>query len=211
MKITCDYILIILNCEKYRNKALNQKQQWLHALPKNIKYYHVIGNREKCKNEPIFIDENERIIYTNTKDDYNSLPSKVITALQGIDLHFDYKYIFKTDDDQKLIYPRFFNELPNVIHSNQSHYGGYNVDVEDHISLYYLVHDCLPRNILLKACKYCNGRFYFLSKDAVVYLLTKKSIIETHIIEDHAIGFNLDEKYKYSMINLNTNEIFIDN
>jgi len=210
MKTDCDYLLLILNCEKYRNKALIQKQLWLHYLPENIKYYHIIGNKEKCQNETIVIDEKERIIYTNTNDDYNSLPSKVITALQGVNQHFNFKYIFKTDDDQQLVKPQFFHQLPNIINSIQSHYGGYNVEVPDHISSYYMVHDCLPRDLLLNACNYCNGRFYFLSKEAVTHLITKKTSIEKHIIEDHAIGLYLDDNYKANMMNFDTRKIFID-
>lgn len=34
--------------------------------------------------------------------------------------------------------------------------------------------------------------------------------IETHIIEDHAIGLYLDDKYKDNMMNFDTHKIFID-
>ena len=73
---SCDYILLILNCEKYKYKAENQKETWLKTLPQNIRYYHVIGNEEKCENNEIFIDEDNKVIYTNTKDDYNSCHQK---------------------------------------------------------------------------------------------------------------------------------------
>ena len=44
---SCDYILLILNCEKYKDKAENQKETWLKLLPQHIRYYHVIGNKTK--------------------------------------------------------------------------------------------------------------------------------------------------------------------
>jgi hypothetical protein len=211
MQIKCDFILIILNCYKYREKAIRQKNTWLKDLPSNIKYYHIIGDKEKCGENDILIEENENIIYTNTLDDYNSLPAKVITALNGIRSAFDFKYIFKTDDDQMLIQPAFFTDLPNYLTNNVNHhYGGFIVKVDDHISKYYTVHDCLPRDLLLKKCLYCNGRFYMLSKPAIENLLTKKSKISQHIIEDHAIGLYLDDKYKENMLYFDSRLVFND-
>ena len=43
-KIQQDFILLIMNCQKYREKAEMQKNTWLKELPSNIKYYHVVGN-----------------------------------------------------------------------------------------------------------------------------------------------------------------------
>ena len=45
-KVQQDFILLIMNCQKYREKAEAQKNTWLKELPSNIKYYHVIGNSE---------------------------------------------------------------------------------------------------------------------------------------------------------------------
>ena len=208
---SCDYILLILNCEKYKYKAENQKETWLKTLPQNIRYYHVIGNEEKCENNEIFIDEDKKIIYTNTKDDYNSLPSKVITALSGILEKFDFKFIMKTDDDQKLIIPNFFHTFTNILNEKKPHYGGYSLVVRDHFSQYYQVHDCLPRNLFLKSTKYVNGRFYFLSKEAVQDVVSKKEDIKKHVIEDHAIGLYLNEKYKDTLLHFDTRKIFFDN
>jgi len=47
-----------------------------------MNYYHIIGNKEKCNKQDISVDEKEHIIYCNTLDDYNSLPSKIITTLK---------------------------------------------------------------------------------------------------------------------------------
>lgn len=207
---SCDYILLILNCEKYKYKAENQKETWLKTLPQNIRYYHVIGNKVKCENNEIFIDEYNKVIYTNTKDDYNSLPSKVITALSGVLEKFDFKFIMKTDDDQKLMIPNFFDSFTNILNEKKPHYGGYSLVVQDHFSQYYQVHDCLPRNLFLKSTKYVNGRFYFLSKEAVQDVVSKKEDIKKHIIEDHAIGLYLNEKYKDTLLHFDTRKIFFD-
>ncbi len=210
MSIYYDIILLILNCKKYREKAIIQKNTWLKTIPSNIKYYHVIGDKEKCNGYDIYLDENESVIYTNTFDDYNSLPHKVITALAGIYSKFDFKYVFKTDDDQKLINNNLFNQLQNTIMRSQYHYGGYILNVPDHISNYYIVHDCLPRDLYLKSTSYATGRFYFLSKSAIEDLIKKKEDVEKQIIEDHAIGLFLDRKFKETILNIDTMKIFND-
>jgi len=204
------FVLLILNCYKYRDKAIKQKNIWLKTLPSNIQYYHVIGDIEKCGSNLFVIDNDEHILYVPTKDDYNSLPAKVITAFNVIHENFDYQYIFKTDDDQMLIQPQFFTQFSNLLLNNSNDYGGFPVHVNDHISSYYTVHDCLPRDLLLKKCNYCNGRFYFLSKKAVSNLVLKKTEISQCIIEDHAIGLFLDEEYKQKVLHFDTNKIFSD-
>ena len=212
-----DIILLILNCKKYREKAIVQKNTWLKNIPSNIKYYHVIGDKEKCNGQDIYVDENERIIYTNTLDDYNSLPSKVITALAGIHSKFDFKYVFKTDDDQDLTIADFFIRLQNELVKSQYHYGGYIVPCPDQVSDYYKTHDCLPRDIHLKRTVYASGRFYLLSRLAVGDLITKREDIEKQYIEDHAIGLFLNDRFKQFSLEIFTliafadhNSVFID-
>jgi hypothetical protein len=200
-----------MNCKKYKNKALIQKNTWLKTIPSDLKYYHVIGD-ETLKSSFVF-DDDAKILYVKTLDDYNSLPKKVIHAYQAVNTIFNYKYIFKTDDDQLLTKPNFFNTISKLILNKTpvSHYGGFIVDVEHpFLSQYDRIHPELPKNIPIYMTKYCNGRFYFLSKDAVKYLITKKENIWNEYIEDYAIGFNLHQKYKINMLNITTNKIFID-
>ena len=44
LKTNQDFILLILNCSKYRWKAEIQKESWLKLIPSNLKYYHVLGD-----------------------------------------------------------------------------------------------------------------------------------------------------------------------
>jgi hypothetical protein len=205
-----DIILLILNCKKYREKAIVQKNTWLKTIPSNIKYYHVIGDKEKCNGQDIYVDENESIIYTNTLDDYNSLPSKVITALAGIHSKFDFKYVFKTDDDQKLIIGDFFIQLQKALTMSQYHYGGFIISCKEHISDYYKVHDCLPRDLYMKSATYATGRFYLLSRIAVEDLINKRKGIEQQLIEDHAMGLFIDKQFIIGALDINTPNAFAD-
>ena len=76
-----DYILLIMNCQKYRHKALIQKRTWLQTIPDNIHYYHVIGD-ELLTTDYEFNDE-QNLLTLKVPDDYNSLPKKSNLRLQS--------------------------------------------------------------------------------------------------------------------------------
>ena len=209
--INQDFILLIMNCKKYENKANIQRDTWLKTLPSYLNYYHVIG--DESLDIDFAFDNDNQILWVKTPDDYNSLPKKVIEAYNAVNATFDFKYIFKTDDDQMLVKPSFFNTITKLVLNRKptTHYGGYIVDVPfSYLSQYNKIHPELPNNIPVYATRYCNGRFYFLSKDATLDLLTKSELIKKEYLEDYAIGFNLDEKYKKNVLNIDTNKIFTD-
>ena len=199
MLIEQDFILLIINCVKYRSKALKQKMSWLNTLTStNLVYYHTIGD-PTLETEYVF-DNIEKVLYVRCDDDYNSLPKKVIKAYQAISQVYNFKYIFKTDDDQNLIQNKFFETIIKVLTSKEKdkkvHYGGYIVDVKvPYISKYNTIHPELPQELLINTGKYCNGRFYLLSKEAVNSLTTneKMELISKEYLEDYAIGYYLPE------------------
>jgi len=205
-----DYILLILNCHKYKYKSEYQKKIWLDKIPDSISYFHIIGNATICGVHDYIFDNDNHILYVNTKDDYMSLPHKIIMAIKAIHENYKYKYIFKTDDDQMLIKDTFFDTVIKLLTNGDYHYGGFTLEVKDHISTYWTVHNFLPKDLFLKGTKYCNGRFYLLSCTLIEDLLKHKDQIKTHIMEDHAIGLYIDEKYKQNILKINTNSIFID-
>jgi len=210
-RIPQEHILLIMNCQKYRHKAEEQKSTWLHQLPPHLLYFHVLGDRNFPK--PFYFDFEERILWVKTKDDYNSLPHKVISAYEAVEQTFDYQYIFKTDDDQRLTQPGFFSLLTKLLKTMQPpvHYGGFIVDVPmRHISKYYLYHPELPKNLWIEKIKYCNGRFYLLSREALCNLIEKKDKIREEYLEDYAIGLYLDSKYKTNILPITTQKYFED-
>lgn len=211
-KVQQDFILLIMNCQKYREKAEAQKNTWLKELPSNIKYYHVIGNSE-LKTDFEF-DHEERKLWVKNHDDYNSLPHKVINAYDAVNQTYDYKYIMKTDDDQQVLSCfQFFSTLTKLFESPtfSYNYGGFIVDVKlPHISQYYRIHPELPRNLKIEAIKYCNGRFYFLSSNAVQYLINKREDISKEYLEDYAVGYYLNSSLKNKIFPIKTNVYFKD-
>ena len=204
-----EYIMLIMNCKKYIKKAKFQKITWLSNIPSYLRYYHVIGEPEL--DSEFKFDYVNNILWVKVEDDYNSLPKKVIRAYDAVNKTFNFKYIFKTDDDQILVNTKFFDVVKGLTSNNKIHYGGYIVDVkQNYLSQYHKIHPELPQHLPILQTKYCSGRFYFLSKHALENLISKKQLIEKEYLEDYAIGFNLDEFYKLNMINLSTNKFFTD-
>jgi hypothetical protein len=211
-----DYILLIFNCYRYRYKAQKQKDSWLSNLPSNLIYFHVLGEPNLVTDFKFIVEDN--ILLVKVDDDYNSLPKKVIRAYQAIIKTYEFKYIFKTDDDQQVTNIKFFETIMSLFDKKYDdpdkkiHYGGNIVDVKQtYQSQYYRIHAELPQNLLVKATKYCSGRFYFLSQEAVNVLVEeKKDLIESEYLEDYAIGYYLSDLYKTNMLPLDTNKYFVD-
>jgi hypothetical protein len=204
-----EYIMLIMNCKKYMKKAKFQKMTWLPKIPSYLIYYHVIGEPElECNFK---FDNINNILFVKVEDDYNSLPKKVIRAYEAVNKTFEYKFIFKTDDDQILVNLQFFDVIKGITSNKKIHYGGYVVDVkQNYLSQYHKIHPELPSYLPILQTKYCSGRFYFLSKQSIENLLSKKNLIEKEYLEDYAIGLNLDVYYKSNMVNLSTNKFFTD-
>lgn len=206
-----DFVMIILNCKKYKNKALFQKVTWLPKVDSFLKYYHVIGD-ESIDQDYIFHHESNLLI-VKTKDDYNSLPEKVFMAQRAISETFKFKYLFKTDDDQILVEPRFLNMISRVLMAKTPHvhYAGYIVDVpKPYLCEYHRIHPELPKHLPVYQTKYCSGRFYVLSNEAVQDLQGKKERITSEYLEDYANGFHLNDRFKETMFNIETNKYFTD-
>jgi hypothetical protein len=206
-----DYILLIMNCAKYSWKAEIQKQTWLPQIPRGLKYYHVLG--DDSLSTDFKFDNNLHILWVNTKDDYNSLPHKVISAYKAVSKTYQFKYLFKTDDDQRMIKnpTLFFNTITQLVEKNKSHYGGFVVDVQNpYLSSYHKVHKELPSNIVVQSTRYCSGRFYFLSVSAVKDVILKREDISKEYFEDYAIGYFLSENFKQNIFHFETHKIFQD-
>jgi hypothetical protein len=210
IKNISDYILLIFNCEKYRYKALKQKNTWLKNLP-TITYFHVIGN--PLLETDYFFDLNDKILYVKVNDDYNSLPKKVISAYEAVNKEFIFNYILKTDDDQNLISTEFFNIIQGLLTKRvpKIHYAGFIVNVDKpYLSQYHKIHPELPSNLPVLQTQYCSGRFYALSDLAIQQLISRKNDISKEYLEDYAIGLNLDPILKKNMLNIQTNKYFVD-
>ena len=205
-----DFILLIVNCKKYRDKSIKQKNTWLKNFTL-MPYFHIIGDLDL--ETDFMFDHTNKTLYVKVEDDYNSLPKKVIAAYNAIYKSYNFKYIFKTDDDQILTNSNFFNTLQTILLNKlpKIHYGGHIVNVEkSYLSQYHKIHPELPKNLPVLKTKYCSGRFYILSDLAVADLISKKETIEKEYLEDYSIGYNLDSNLKTNILHIQTNKYFID-
>ena len=183
--ISQDFILLILNCQAYRHKATLQKKLWVDNLPCFIKHFYIIGD-ETLIDDYMFWDD---ILYVKCKDDYLSLPIKIMSAIKAVSKVYNYKYLFKTDDDQMLVNKNFFTQLCDEINQEKYDYGGFIVDIKDHYTEYKS--NQIQKKIKLNACQYANGRFYLLSKKSCDHLLTVSHKFYDYIYEDYSIGYEL--------------------
>ena len=200
-----------MNCKKYVKKAVFQKMTWLKQIPSYLKYYHVIG--DQSLDADFKFDNETNTLYVKVADDYNSLPKKVIAAYDAVNKTFKYDYIFKTDDDQILVNNKYFDMLTGLVKVKQpkTHYGGYVVDVKQpYLSEYHRIHPELPQRLPLYVTKYCSGRFYFLSSEAIQDILSKRERVEREFLEDYAIGFTLSPIFKQDILLIATNKYFTD-
>jgi hypothetical protein len=205
-----EFILLIFNCEKYRYKALKQKETWLKNF-EIMPFFHVIGNPELTND--YFINEIEHILYVKVDDDYVSLPKKVIAAYEAIQKEYVFNYIFKTDDDQNLIRINFIDIIKNILIKNvpKIHYAGEIINVnKPYLSQYHKIHQELPEYLPVLQTQYCSGRFYVLSNLAIQQLITKKELIYKEYLEDYAIGYHLDPVLKKNIFHIHSNKFFID-
>ena len=91
------------------------------------------------------------------------------------------------------------------------HYSGKIVNVDQaYLSQYHRIHPELPMDLPILPTKYCSGRFYILSIEAIEDLLKKKNYIEKEFLEDYAIGYYLDDNYKSNIKHLPTDLFFKD-
>jgi|TARA_B100000085_G_scaffold135735_1_gene123573 hypothetical protein len=191
------YVLIILGCFKYLDKIKKQKEGWLKHLPKEIDYFHVVGD-ENLEKEYV-IDKEENLITLRCPDDYINLPKKTMRALEAVNKELDYDIILKTDDDQNANV-EFFKNITNLINCYDANYGGFAIDI-------YIPHDVgidgehpEVTDTYREQNRYCNGRFYFLSKLAVWDLISKKEVFEQRQVEDFSIGLYLSPQVKKKSI-----------
>ena len=81
---------------------------------------------------------------------------------------------------------------------------------QSYLSQYHRIHPELPLYLPVLKTKYCSGRFYFLSREAVEHLLSKREHIWKEFLEDYAIGYNVSEHYKENMLKICTDNSFKD-
>ena len=181
--------MMILNCEKFKNRKLNQN---LNGCIFEYKYF--IGNPNldapKIENDTV---------YLNCRDDYESLIEKVQHGIKWIiDNYPNVKYIFKTDDDVNYNFKNLELIYQNIADKNIQ-YAGLVVNKFPEISTFHKG-KCSNDNLdnvsyQLERCYYCAGPAYFVSKESAKIMI-EESDFKT-IYEDYEFGYLLNRKGIY--------------
>jgi hypothetical protein len=200
------FILLILSCKKYERQTILQKRTWLNHLPETFIYFHIIG--DPSLPEDFLFDIREKILYVKTEDDYISIPKKMMAAYSAIAKTYNFKFLFKTDNNQNLLKYNLLNILSSLL-TEEDHYGGKIVTISiKSKSMHHLLHQEIPDNLYLEPTQYCSGPFYFLSFKAIYNLLSKRELIDKEVFEDYAIGYHLDKQFKENIMPIKTDNYF---
>lgn len=178
-------IFLVLNCKK--NNYRREQQTWLKKLPENFKYFHVQG--DPSLNTLYRVQNN--LITVKCDDGYLCLPQKVLMGMKIINRHFDYDYIFKTDDDINWTNIETLNLINKYLEKNPYDYGGAAFVNMENTSLCYCqwYHNLSFPVIYLEPTTYFGGNFYFISKNIIKKLQYLN--FNNFIIEDHAFGYHI--------------------
>jgi hypothetical protein len=176
-------IFLVLNCKK--NNYRREQQTWLKKLPENFKYFHVQG--DPSLNTLYRVQNN--LITVKCDDGYLCLPQKVLMGMKIINRHFDYDYIFKTDDDINWTNRETLNLISKYLKKNPYDYGGIEIANIKNTTLCYCqwYHNLSFPAIYLDPATYFGGNFYFISKN----IIKKLQHFNNYIIEDHAFGYHI--------------------
>ena len=174
----------ILSCEKHRERADGIRNSWLKLVPTSYRVLFIHGR----PNEPEEVAGD--CLYLNCPESYETLPQKVHAFLRYSRDHFEFDYLFKTDDDTYLDLERFisfdrlgadyigqFREQPMAERGKTWHYGkctdkSYEVPYERPF-----------------VCPWATGAGYLLSRKAVDIASAKTG--ETYrdsLFEDMMVG-----------------------
>jgi hypothetical protein len=180
-------IFLVLNCKK--NNYRRTQQTWLKKLPENFKYFHVQG--DPSLNTSYIVQKN--LITVKCDDGYLCLPQKVLMGMKVINRHFDYDYIFKTDDDINWTNIETLNFISKYLVKNPYDYGGADyADIKETTLCYcQWYHDISFPPIYLEPGRYFGGNFYFISKNIIKKL--QHLNFNNFIIEDHTFGYHISK------------------
>ena len=221
MSLKDDYILMILSCKKYlKERREGQIEQFLknNETMQGIQYFHLEGDQTKFVDNPelkYIVDEKNNIIYTNTKDDYLSLPHKIICGLTAIYDNYKFEYILKTDDDQRLLVLDIFKQIhPQLKEKKPDYFGriGYMQEQEERGNPIVHAVDGFPKGYIVgDGLPFGHGRLYGLSHRNVEFLVKNKyENIKKELAEDWAIAKNQKVEYRKNCLFIETNSVFMD-
>ena len=186
--------IIILSCRKRMDHARQKIEKFKQYYDKNIECKIFVGG-----NSGEIFEIND-VVYLNIPDNYESLPLKVSTACDWFFKNYDIDYIFKTDEDIFIDFPKLYNLFYEKV-SNKILYGG-NVAFFIPFKTDYHFNKCESKILNKKILDidfygyYCSGGGYFVNKKAfndIYDYLNKLQQNVNMISEDLNMGIAFNE------------------
>lgn len=189
-------LLLITVCEQNKERVNNQiinLNKHRDSLSRfNITPIFVHGNQD------LSIDIPYETLKVDVEEKYSNLHKKIIESLCIIQ-NRDFDFLIKIDDDTlfniDLLDTSFLKDNDYIGRFEPSFTENY---IKIHIPMYNF-YDNIPLypSIFQDKFKFATGDFYILSKKAINYIITQKSIFytfsdEDYICEDQLIGFILN-------------------
>ncbi len=181
-------LIAVLTCDKYEHRAAGIRKSWLKLAPSNYRVLFVHGR----PGQPEGI-EGDRL-YLDCPESYEMLPRKIRALLNYSLRHFDFDYLFKTDDDTYLDLERFI-----AFDKKEADYiGEFSkppiLDIDIDICRTWHVGKCADKAYEVPyarpyVCEWATGGGYFLSHRAVEIAAAKiEDTFAGNLFEDVMIG-----------------------
>jgi hypothetical protein len=195
-------LVLILSCEKTRDRREACLETWLRHIPPGIIYKFVIGRPGKAA---VTADD---YLYVDAPDTYLGLPEKVWQMCQQALMHWDFEWLFKTDDDSfvNLLrvweYPKSRDYMGRKITLTQGAYewhrkvvpGKEMVGLDDNGKIPAAEVERMDKlaalpNPTRHATSWASGMGYFLSRNAVRKVAQEPYLhVQKELYEDRMVG-----------------------
>lgn len=183
-------IVLVMGCQKYHSCLESAMKRFSNPL------LRVIGFQgDPTLSEP-FLDETTQILTVPVNDNYESLPSKVHAAFQWAYKTFpNSPGIWKTDDD--IFYSSLEELISQIYLLQKENYWGLVVDqCRDGVIQEWRI-KARFENKELRPCHqraiYCYGHGYWISRNALPFLLSAKTTYDESFLEDVCTGYILNQ------------------
>jgi hypothetical protein len=179
-------LIAILACEKYEYRADSVRESWLPLVPEDYRVVFVYGRPGEAAEL-----QGDRL-YLDCPEAYEMLPRKVHALLEYALSHFEFDYLFKTDDDTYIDFQRFINlDLHSADYVGQFHVMPDPVPEAGKTWHYGKCNDKAYEVPYERpfVCAYATGGGYFLSRRAVEIAAGRTAGTKhEHLYEDVMIG-----------------------
>lgn len=192
-----DIFIIIITCFKKIKQAMEQQKTWVSQLQGlGIRCLFVAGDPSLQHPE---LSGNYLIL--PVEDSYECLPKKVFYAFSFVYRHYQFRYLYKVDDDA-YVNGIYFMYLHRILEGH--HYLGKGKTVGADFNRYWHQGKCqkeslnrlpYPSQRINPGVTYARGEAgYFLSREALESLFPYERYIVTDLYEDKAIGDCLEKE-----------------